>query len=163
MMSGTNTFSSMIKVTGGAPPPPPPPPPPPSDIFPDPDLDRADTANWSSNDVAFTGTAGSILIVPPIGPAAISLDPFEADGIALLAAISNGIDYTVILTITNFLSGGPLQISLGGGSDVEFAIAGNGTVPHTVTAGDGFFGAFKIAGDVSAPTCTIDAISVIVV
>lgn len=162
-MSGTNTFSTMIKVTGGAPPPPPPPPPPPSNIFPDPDLDRADTANWSTVGLTFIGTSGSISSAAPDATDSFNLEPFEADGTALLTAISNGVDYTVALTISGFVGIGTLGIILGGGTAVNFVISGNGVTDEIVTAGDGTFGAFRITGSGSGPICTIDAISVIVV
>jgi hypothetical protein len=143
-------------------PAPPPPPPPPPELFPDPTLADTDTANWSFDGTGFN-PAGSADIVVATSSAFgefAQLNPAEAHGLAMVAALTNGNDYTVVLTVSGFSSSGTVTVSLGGAVGVSFPITGNGPVSDTVTAGDGSFGAFEISGNAPGLSCTLTDISV---
>lgn len=62
---------------------------------------------------------------------------FRFAGAALTAinALTTGVGYTVKLTFANVTQAGTLSFKLRGGTEVEFAVAGNGVVTHTVTPG----------------------------
>lgn len=160
-MSGTKTFMALMEKAAGA-------PPPPSNLFPDPDLDGSNTAEWSfSGGFATGGFGGGEISASDPGPSDLAfLDSGGSFGPTLIAATTESDIYTVDLTIESFFSGGTLFVSLRNGTPAPFIVTGNGPVSNNAIAGDGTDlgdgGAFVISGSLDGLQCAITAISVIV-